>query len=70
MLEAIWFAIARVVSLGMKGRALQDNAGFSGGGPGGVGSAWKPGVKTGASADKRLTVGGGGGGVGVGQCGC
>ena len=50
-------------------RALQDNAGFSGGGPG-VGSTWKPGVKTGASADKWLTVGGGGGGVGVGQCGC
>ena len=28
----------------MKGRALQDNAGFSSGGPG-VGSTWKPGVK-------------------------
>ena len=50
---------------GMKGRALQNNAGFSGGGPGGVGSAWKPGPKTGANAGA-----GGGGGVRVGQCGC
>lgn len=61
MLEAI-SAMARVDSLGMKGRALQDNAGFSG-------SIWLPGVKIGASADRRL-IGGGGGGVGVGQWGC
>ena len=33
-------------------------------------STSKHGEKTGASADKRLTVGGGGGGVGVGLCGC